>query len=164
MSDLQSVPPAPERTVAAGRKLVNTNAVLQRTLQRLSAEERSTIALRCDELPVLEGNEEDFESVFSGLLQLILQEKKNLATLFLHIHCTSEEIDPKAQQGLKQISIQFNTNVTPCADWLEQNDQQFNEVAGILQTYGGNLLLNQLKNSGCTFSVSLPGKLSNIWR
>ena len=158
MSDLQSVPPAPEHIVASGRRLVNTNAVLQRTLQRLNAEERNTIALRCDELPVLEGSEEDFEAVFSGLLQLILQEKENVATLFLYIHCTTEEIHSQSQQGLKQISIQFNTNITPCADWLHQSDQQFKEVAGILQKHGGNLLLNQLKNSGCIFSVSLPGK------
>jgi hypothetical protein len=96
--------------------------------------------------------------VFSGLLQLILKEKENVAKLFLHIHCTEEEIDSNTPQGLKQFSIQFNTNMTPCADRIQQSDQQFNEVAGILQKNGGSLLLNQLKNSGCIFSVSLPGK------
>ena len=158
MSELQAVPPPPEGIVGSGRRLVNTNAVLQKVLQRLNPEDRSKIALRCDDLPVLEGTEEDFEKVFSGLLQLILKNKPNGAKLFLHIHCTEEEIDPQTPKGLKQFSIQFNTNIIPCADWLQKRDQQFNEVAGIVQKNRGSLLLNQLKNSGCLFSVSLPGK------
>ncbi|HEU4902211.1 MAG TPA: hypothetical protein VFT06_05440, partial [Flavisolibacter sp.] len=74
MSEIQSVPSTPEQIKSASERcLVNTNAVLQKALQRLTAEQRSTIALRCDDLPVVQGTEKDFELVFSSLLQTILQ-------------------------------------------------------------------------------------------
>jgi hypothetical protein len=159
MSEIQSVPPTPEQIKsAAERCLVNTNAVLQKALQRLTAEQRNTIALRCDDLPVVQGTEEDFETVFSSLLQTILQRKENVSKLFLHIHCTAEDFAADAPTELKQYSIQFNTNIAPCAEWLQQHEQQLAHVAAILQKNGGLLLVNQLKNTGCIFSVSLPGK------
>lgn len=159
MPKIHSVPPTPERTSReAERKLVNTNSVFKKALAQFSKDVRKGIALRCDELPDVQGTEADFEAVFSLLLQTILQRRKNVTRLFLHVHCTSEDIDTEKASGLKQFSLQFNTNISPCADWRQQNEQQLTNVAAILQRNGGRLLVNQLKTTGCIFSVSLPGK------
>ncbi|WP_121356530.1 hypothetical protein [Flavisolibacter nicotianae] len=159
MSEIHSVPPASERMIReAERKLVNTNAIFKKALAQFSKDLRKGIALRCDDLPAVQGAEADFEAVFSLLLQTILQRRANVSRLFLHVHCTSEDIDTDNAAGLKQFSIQFNTNISPCADWLQQNEQQLTNVAAILLRNGGRLLVNQLKTTGCIFSVSLPGK------
>ena len=82
MSDLPSVPSAERIRIAttlAG--WINANTVLQKILNSLDAEERSKIVLRCDDLPLLSGREEDFENLFRSLLQMILQKKGEVPTL-----------------------------------------------------------------------------------
>jgi hypothetical protein len=158
MSDL--VPSLPENKFKNEQavKWVNANAVLQKLLQQLDADERKVIVLRCDELPHLHGTEDDFKTIFSGLLHMILQKKEEVPQLFLHISCATEEQVLSTAPGPKWFSIQFNTNILPCFDWLQANEQQMVEVAAILQKNNGSLVVAQVKSRGCIFSLSLPGK------
>lgn len=159
MSDLQSVPSTEKkgsREVSA--KWINTNTVLQKVLQQLDADDRSKIVLRCDELPLAAGSEKDFEHLFSSLLQMILQKKDDVPTLFLHISCAEENQNPTAKNGQRYYTIQFNTNIKACTNWLQQNKTGLAEITATLQKNKSTLVVNQLKAAGCIFSVSLPGK------
>jgi hypothetical protein len=160
MSDIQSVPSTIIKKEAGKAEgiLVNTNVVLQNVLQQLSAEDRNKIVLRCDDLPYVQGNECDFEFVFSGLLQMILQKKENVSKLFLHINCKTEEEESQKSIGFKSFCIQFKTNIISCADWFEIHEEQINKIATILHKNGSSLAVNQMSGSGCIFSVSIPGK------
>lgn len=153
MSDRRSVPPSfdGEAKKEAAANLVDLNSVLQRLLQQLDAGIRFNLVLRCDHLPQLPGNEADWEAVFSGLLQMIFQKKKDVTKLFLHIHCTSHDAG-------NSFEIQFNTNISPCHNWMQAHKVQLTRISNMLKKHKGNLVVNQVKASGSIFSVSLPGK------
>jgi len=148
-----------EKTPVAhtGTSCVNANAVLEKILQNLRAEERSNIILRCDELPFFPGLAVDLETVFTCLLQLILAKKGTITKLYLHISCTGED-GQERKNGIAFYSILFHSNLVPTAEWLKKYQQQLEEVKAVLQPYNGGLVVNQANNSGVVFSVSIPGK------
>lgn len=159
MSDLSSVPPAERKntgTALAGWN--NPNAVLQKILLSLQADERNKIVLRCDELPLLAGRQEDLENLFRSLLQMILQKKGEVSTLYLHISCAMEESVHAGRFGPRIFTIQFNSNIVPCAHWLENNKDRLNALAALVTKNKGTLVTNAFRSGGCIFSVSLPGK------
>lgn len=162
MSDYSSVPLSSSTAKPSGTEiqLVNPNLILQKVLQQISSEQRNVIALRCEELPFVFGNEEDWQSVFTQLLKTIFNKPKPVK-LFLHIQCTSENKKAaEATSGMneKLFTIQFNTNLKPSADWLQNNEQHIHEAAAILQKNDGHLTVNQTQKPGCIFSLTLPGK------
>lgn len=140
------------------KKEVNINVVLKNVLQNLEPEERAKIVLRCDDLPVAIGEEGAFVQLFRGLLQMILQKKDEVPTLFLHISCTGGEKTLLAHKAAEAYTVQFNTNIIPCTAWFEKNKERLNELSALLLQNNGRLSVNQFKASGCIFSVSLPGK------
>ena len=140
--------------------LVDANALLQKAIHRLPLEMRQQIILRCDELAKLHATEETIENVFSELFQLIVGKKAPDAKLYLHITCSQED---KAGEetivfDVQRFLIQFHTNITPHAAWMLEIGPRINHMASMLHPFGGSLLVNQLKNSGCVFCIALPGK------
>ncbi|HEX8316410.1 MAG TPA: hypothetical protein VF609_15510 [Flavisolibacter sp.] len=138
--------------------LVETNTLLRRAIQKLPAEIRGSIVLRCDELARLQGNEEAIENAFSRLLQMIVEERQTGKQLFLHITCSQQKEEDTIPSGLPRFFIRFHTNLSPSASWMQEAESRINNIASFLLPYGGSLLVNQLKNSGCVFCITLPGK------
>ena len=159
MSEDRSLSPATESnaTKKAGADLVNTNALIQKALQKTAAEDRGSIIFRCDDLPLVHGTEEDFETVFTTLLSVILQQKSGASKLFLHINCSSDHEQATAA-GVKPFNIQFHTNSNPGVNWLQLHEQQISAVEALLQKHSASLVVNQLKNGGSIFSISIFGK------
>ena len=139
-------------------KLVNINEVLKNVLQSLDPEERAKIVLRCDDLPMAVGDETVFTHLFRNLLQMILQKKDEVPTLYLHISCAGGEKTLPANSKAEAYTVQFNTNIIPSTEWFEKNKERLNELSALLLQNNGSLSVNQFKASGCIFSVSLPGK------
>ena len=140
----------------------NANEVLQSAIQGLKTEVRNSLILRCDELPFVQADKKMLGKAFSQIVQLIVDQKDAATKLYLHI---SAAVDPVERTGLSlpegftPCLIQFHTNITPCNEWMKTAVQQISNITVLLGPFGGNLLVNPLKNSGCIFSVSLPGKL-----
>ena len=141
-------------------KLVDTNSFLRKAIQKLSPEMRSEVVLRCDELVQLQCSEESVEKVFFQLFQLITDAKPSGKKLFLHITCLKELTKEKETiaLGLQRYVIQFHTNVSLHSPWIQEAEKRINTIASLLPPYGGSFQVNQLKNSGCVFSIALPGK------
>jgi hypothetical protein len=141
-------------------KLVDTNLVLRKAIQKLSPEVRNEVVLRCDELVQLQCSEENMDKAFTQLLQLIADAKPSDKKLFLHITCFQEGKKEKETiaLGLRRYTIQFHTNVSLHAAEAHEVEYCINNIASLLPPFGGRLQVNQLKNSGCVFSISLPGK------
>jgi len=149
--------PVPVSTPAT---FVDTNVLLQKTIQRLPSSIRSGIVLRCDELARLQISEEAMEKAFSQLLQMIIEERETGTKLFLHITCSKEKKQEQetTSDQFSRFLIQFHTNLKPHAAWMQEAESRINNIASLLTPFGGSLLVNQLKNSGCVFVISLPGK------
>ncbi|HEV7331337.1 MAG TPA: hypothetical protein VGN63_09885 [Flavisolibacter sp.] len=131
---------------------------MKNVLQSLPPEEKGKIVLRCDDLPLVKGDEATLENLFQGLLQMILQKKEEVQTLFLHISCTADEKTPMEKAGTRFFTTQFNTNIIPCTAWFERNKGRLDELSAMVAQSNGSLAVNQFRSSGCIFSVSLPGK------
>ena len=149
--------PTPVNTLA---NLADTNHLLQKAIQKLPTEIRSDIVLRCDELAKLQITADAMEAAFTQLLQMIVEEREPGVKLFLHITCSHEN---KGEQEaitnrLSRFLIQFHTNLTPHAAWMQDAESRINRIASTLLPFGGSLQVNQLKNSGCVFCIALPGK------
>jgi len=140
--------------------LVDTNLVLRKAIKKLSPEIRKEVVLRCDELVRLQCAEENIEEAFTQLLQLIADAKPSDKKLFLHITCFQETKKEKETiaPGLQRYVIQFHTNVSLPVGGMQEAEFRINNIASLLPPFGGSLQVNQLKNSGCVFSISLPGK------
>ena len=140
--------------------LVDTNMILRKAIQKLSPEIRNEVVLRCDELVRLQCAEENIDLAFTQLLQLIADAKPSDKKLFLHITCFQETRKEKETiaLGLQRYTIQFHTNVSLHAAGAQEVEYRINSIASLLPPFGGSLQVNQLKNSGCVFSISLPGK------
>lgn len=140
--------------------LVDTNALLQKAIQQLPPEVRNGMVLRCDELPRLRVNEETIEETFMQLLQMIVAERTAGAKLYLYITCSPENKKEKEAilSGPERFFIQFHTNINPHETWMRKAEHNINSIASLLLPFGGSLLVNKLKNSGCVFCISLPGK------
>lgn len=155
MSVLQSRPEDNIKKTSDHTQLpvIDINVILKRLIQQLPAAVRSTLVLRCDELPKIYGPEENVQKVLSELLQIIT-EKAASKTLYLHITCNIEDA-PEEKEGI--FLLRFHTNLTP-NEWLESNNEKVNRIAALLTPFGGRVQINQLKNSGCIFVLSLPRK------
>ena len=132
---------------------IDTNAILSRIIQRLPSGKRNAIILRCDDLPQISAPEANVFEAFSALIELITgrREKK---TLYLYIFSTTVKT---AFEKTERLLFHFNTNLAP-DEWLESDNQKVNNIAALLTPFGGSVTINQLKNSGCIFILSLPGK------
>jgi|GEM_PF-1729440 len=149
--------PTPVDTLA---NLADTNQLLQKAIQKLPTEIRSDIVLRCDELAKLQITAEAMEDAFTQLLRMIVEERETGAKLFLHITCSHENKGEREAitNRLSRFLIQFHTNLTPHAAWMQDAESRINRIASILLPFGGSLQVNQLRNSGCVFCIALPGK------
>jgi uncharacterized protein YdiU (UPF0061 family) len=138
---------------------VDANALLQKAIQKLPSEVRSGIILRCDELAHLQGTQEEIEKVFTQLLEMIVKEKEANKKLFLHITCSKENKAEKAtSSAVQRFRIQFHANLSPHAAWMQKAEKQMDSIAALLVQHNGSLQVNQFKNSGCVFCITLPGK------
>lgn len=159
ISTLDAHPPV--SILQANLKLVDANAVLQKVVKRFSLELRNRVILRCDELPNVQGTTESIERIFGDVLELIMEKKQAVDQLYLHINsgtAFSNAQDISLPKGLKRFLIQFHTNITPGKDWLQVSEQKINAIAAMLSPFGGSLSVNQFKNSGSLFCITLPGK------
>ena len=145
-------------TLHSPMTFVETNTLLKRAIQKLPVEVKNEIVLRCDELARLQGTEESIEKAFTLLLQMIADERDMGKKLFLHITCAKQKNEEDAPAGLQRFFVQFHANLTLHASWMLQAEGRINTIASLLLPFGGSLVVNQLKNSGCVFCITLPGK------
>jgi hypothetical protein len=138
--------------------LVDTNALLQAAIRQLSPAARADIVLRCDELARLKASAAPLENAFAQLLQMIVAEREPESKLFLHITCAKDKTVETSRDGISRFLIQFHTNLSLHATWMQETEANINHIASLLLPYGGKLTVNQLKNTGCVFIISLPGK------
>jgi len=142
---------------------LSLNEVLQESLRKAQMQvEKVKLIVRCETLPFVIAEHDDMVKLFDELLGMILNHPPDAARLFLYIHCeedNSDIIDMTLDEGLKRYCIKFHTNITTHNNWRLVNSQGLINCRQILSRYNGNLAVNDIGNTGCLFSVLLPGKI-----
>jgi hypothetical protein len=139
------------------------NEVLQESLRKAQLQvDRVKLIVRCETLPVVNAEHGEMVKLFDELLGMILNHPPDAARLFLYIHCeedNSDIIDMTLEEGLVRYCIKFHTNISTHDNWRLVNSKGLINCRQILSRHNGNLAVNDIGNTGCLFSVLLPGKI-----
>ncbi len=138
----------------------DAGAVMQRLLQRITANERQLVTLRCDELPEVAVPEADLSLLFSSLLRLILEKKAGLSRLYLHISCRKVQTGRAGGTTLHQ--IQFATNLFGMNP-VDEYSRRMSRFGSVLSQCNGSFAISQEQRQGCVFLFSLPGKTPELY-
>lgn len=143
--------------------LLDLNIVLKASLKKAQSQlDHLELIVRCEALPQIKADHEEIMKLFDDLLGMILSHPPQTSQLFLYVGCEEDSgdvIDMTLEEGLKRYTIKFHTNVTTHENWKLINSQCLVKCRQILSRHNGNLAVNEIRNTGCLFSVSLPGKI-----
>lgn len=116
--------------------------------------EQLNLIVRCESLPRITGNREEITLLIDTLLSMILQQPPVGSKLFLYVDC--EEMRNGKEAG--RYLIKFHTNLTTNDVWKEVNREELALCERIVARHDGTFSVNNISNTGCLFSLFLPGK------
>lgn len=139
------------------------NEVLHESLRKAQMQiDKVKLIVRCEALPLVTAEHDEMVTLFDELLEMILNHPPDATRLFLYINCeedNSDIIDMTLEDGVKRYCIKFHTNITAHDNWRLVNSKGLIHCRQILSRHNGNLAVNDIGNTGCLFSVLLPGKI-----
>jgi K+-sensing histidine kinase KdpD len=136
---------------------LSLNDVFKESLKKAQAQvDNLQLIIRCENLPLIKADEEEMVKLFDDLLGMILNHAPNGSKLFLYVDCEENINEPKEE---KHYLIKFHTNITTHENWKLVNSQALVNCRLILSRHNGTLVVNDVSNTGCLFSFSLPGKI-----
>jgi light-regulated signal transduction histidine kinase (bacteriophytochrome) len=141
---------------------LDLNKLVSEALQQLQASiQRSNVIVRCEQLPVTEGNEAALLRLFHDLIQLIIQHPPVGSKLFLYIDCATSQGDDLIQTTDNRFyTIKFHTNIATSDEWRVSHQDVLSKCQQVLTEHHGEFAFRTTNSSGCLFSITLPGKLS----
>jgi hypothetical protein len=142
---------------------LSLNEILQVSLKKAQVQvDKAKLIVRCETLPTIKADRDEMVKLFDGLLGMILNSGPENSRLFLYIDCeedSSDVVDMTIDPSLKRYFIKFHTNVIAHDKWKLVNSEALIACRQLLSKHSGNLAVNDISNSGCLFSVWLPGKI-----
>jgi light-regulated signal transduction histidine kinase (bacteriophytochrome) len=134
--------------------------ILQAVLHKTkSALEAHRVIVRCDELPTIKGNGADFENLFHNIITIMLDHPPVPGKQYLYVQCKEADEEGNKQAGQHKLYIiQFHLNLALSDYWQVKHNVGLKMCQQIAETYKGGFIINNT-NTGCLFTLSLPGKL-----
>lgn len=148
------------------REDVNLNQIFQSVMKKHIPEEKRTLSIvRSDKLPFVCGKEEHLTRMFDALIVMIISHPPAASKLFLYIKCEIQTKDPeiidlRLVQDYQMYTLYFHTNITTDAQWKLIHKDKLSECAVLAERNKGCFSFYSIANTGCIFSLSLPGKIN----
>ena len=142
---------------------VDLNEIVQTICNGYTTTGKSFI-LRSDRLPHVNGNKEALILLFSELIYTIISHPPQNSKLFLYITCReqpqdAEVMDLRFTGNFKMYLIDLHTNITSDELWMNLYKNKLEECSVLIHQIGGSFSFFPICNTGCLFSISLPGKI-----
>lgn len=142
---------------------ISLNNVTQLALQRLQLEYgKPDIIVRCQALPQIEADKHNIEKAFDDMIRMIIRHPPMGTRLYLYINCEEEHKEEGGAALIKmnkRYRISFHTNVCTDEAWKAANEKTIEGCRELLAQYGAGFTVNEIKSTGCLFSISLLGKM-----
>ena len=139
------------------------NDVFQERMRKAKdLHEHLHVVVRCEQLPHIEGNREEIGKLFDSMISMIVNSMAAGSKLFLHIDCEEVTIVPEELPGTSEknaFQIRFYTNSAIDEAWKESHAQALLRCQLIAAGHHGSFTLNHLRQTGCLFSLTIPGKI-----
>lgn len=141
---------------------IDLNDALQAALKNSSED---LLILRSDKLPSVWGMKRQMLQLFEALTAMILNHPPRNSKLFLYVQCKPEEIDPEVidlrlTPGHNIFHLYFFSNITTDNDWQLIYRDQLARCELIAREFKGSFVFHPISNTGCLFSLTLPGKFN----
>ena len=142
---------------------VDLNEIFRAVLDTYSVD--GGLIFRCDKLPIAIGSPEDFTYLFDALLSMIVSHPPQGSKLYLYVKCFPETVDDDvmdlrvdAQTAIYKIEIY--SNITTDKEWEMLHQAKLAECNLQAAKVKGRFSFSPVVNTGCVFSLTLPGKIS----
>jgi hypothetical protein len=127
--------------------------------------EGKNFILRSEKLPHVKGEKATFHHLFGEVISMIINHPPPKSKLFLYITCKetipdAEVIDMQLANDVKLFQIDFHTNITSDEHWTDLYKAKLAECSVLLRQHGSSFSFFPICNTGCLFSISLPGKIN----
>lgn len=117
------------------------------------------IVARCESLPMVAGDREELATLFDILISLMIDNSPPGSDLLLYVNCKTGQPFLSKNKGFLDYVIKFHTNLTTNEGWKDRNKEALYNCEQIINRHRGSFLVNNIFNTGCLFSISLPGKI-----
>lgn len=142
---------------------VDLNEILQAVCNRYIIEQGKDFILRFENLPLVQGSEQVFQKLFDSIASMVLNHPPYKSKLFLYVACKEqiedEIMDLRLTDAIRLYKIDFYSNIITDQQWIEQYGSTLNECDLIARQSSGSFTFFPICNTGCLFSISLPGKI-----
>lgn len=145
----------------------NEPVALDDILKQVFKEERLGLQhlqaiVRCDALPQVMGSASQLTSLIRCIIKMILNHPPDGTKLFLYIKCSKARLDDEEAKalGFCTYEINFHTNIKGDENWQKQYASELADCYEICQSFAGSLIVHPIANTGCLFTVTLPGKIN----
>jgi hypothetical protein len=164
LSDKSSVPEVLTKTLQPGSG-VDLNEVLSSVLENYCTAQPNNCIFRFDNLPFVIGTKEHFTRLFNALIFMITSHPPINSKLFLYVKCTEQKwdneiIDLGVSTGKTLYKIDLYTNITTDENWETLYHSSLEECTLLTAQNNGSFSFYPISNTGCLFSVLLPGKIN----
>jgi hypothetical protein len=150
---------APGAVPYAQISFLSLNDLFNERMRKAQAEfNHAGLVVRCDCLPQINGFREEIIRLFDLLISMILNHPTKPAKLFLYVDCEENKEAGKQQTDLFNYLIKIHTNLTTDDNWKAQNREALAACERILILHKGSFAVHNISNTGCLFSITLPGK------
>ena len=152
-----AIPPGGQNSTAS---MVSLNELFKESLRKVQAGTDMNMVVRCQVLPVIRGRREEMENLFDTLVRMIVHGAPYGSRRYLYVDC-EEELRVSANsvnEDSKKYVIKFYTNTIINDGWKESHRLMLDKCETIVSSYHGNFTMNNIRDSGCLFSITLPGK------
>lgn len=138
---------------------LSLNDLFNERMRNAQAEcEHTGLVVRCECLPQISGYREEMIRLFDSLISMILNHPSRPAKLFLYVDCDENKETGKQLTDPINYLIKIHTNLTTNDNWKIQNREGLSACERILILHKGSFAVHNISNTGCLFSISLPGK------
>ncbi len=139
---------------------VNLTEVLQQAFQQLRRREGFDMIARFEKLPAIQADKEAMVAVFSDLMQTIMSHPPSGSRLFLYVAGEDKGLlQEEEPHKAKAYKINFYTNIFTDDAWKTTCHDTLAECRAVLARYNAGFVVNEIKSTGCLFSISLFGKM-----
>jgi hypothetical protein len=123
------------------------------------------IIFRLDKLPLINGNHEYVTCLFDTLMSMVVNHPPVNSKLFLYIKCIPEKVDSDVMDlrvtgGSALYKIEIYSNITTDKNWEMSYQEKLAECSSQATNISGSLSFSPITNTGCLFSLTLPGKIN----
>lgn len=152
-------------SAATDQEQIDLNDILRTVLEKYKEAEHKNFILRFDILPFVTGSKDQFICLFDALIKMIISHPPDKSKLFLYVKCSRQNleediIDLSLNKESAMYRIDFYSNITTDAQWEVDYNATLSDCAMQANKNGGNFSFSPISNTGCLFSLILPGKIN----